>query len=361
MKHIVLLTILFALVHSEEQEDKYDQRTNKDVVNLTSSNMKKYLETNERVLVKFFTMACGHCIAMETQYIELAKRIKRAGKKVKIAEVDCSIQKEIVKKYKIDKFPTILLFINNEPIIYNGDREENDMYNWLDKKEKPFSLEIDNKEDLEKYRIMDLSVLFVYPEEDKKSLREYQRFARDYDLLAFAHINKKLLKELDVLDFDNEYGFIIFRNFDEGNVMLNNNKKSFSKKEMKEFFELNRYPNVGFFDQDMAEEIFGDQIPTMFCFTNDETLEKFKLFEKFAAMNKGKVKFVHAPLIAGIGKRLAQFFGIDLKIDIDFRIIGYKNTKVEVFDVESESSDTLQKSLDMFLNGGLTPMKTEEL
>lgn len=355
MKYFVLLTILLASIKTE---DKYDYRDNKEVINLTTSKIDNYLKKNKKVLIKFFTPACGHCIAMENQYIELSKRIKKSGKKIKIAEVDCHLEKKIAKKYNITKYPTILLFINKQPILYRGDREENDMYNWLEKKEKPFSLEIDNKEDLEKYKIMDLSVLFIYPEEDLKALFEYQKFARDYDLIAFAHLYQKELKEN--LGFKGTYGFILFRKFDEGEIFLES-EEFFEKKEMKAFFEDNRYPIVGFFDQDMAERIFGEQIPTFFCFTNDETLDEFKNFGKFAKENKGKVNFVHSPLIAGIGKRVAQFLGVDLESKIDYRIIGYESNKVQVFGVEGESSDDLQKSLDSYLNGDTLPMKTTEL
>lgn len=79
-------------------------------------------------------------------------------------------------------------------------------------------------------------------------------FAAAYDDIPFAHsTNADHAKKLEI---SKKYGFVIFRDFDEGHkFLLDDSHVDVGK--MREFLEEHRFPFVSEFDQDAANRIFG--------------------------------------------------------------------------------------------------------
>lgn len=59
--------------------------------------------------------------------------------------------------------------------------------------------------------------MYLLPEGDD-NLSVYQAFAASYDDVPFAHSHEQAHK--DTLEVTNKYGFVVFRNFDEGNKLM---------------------------------------------------------------------------------------------------------------------------------------------
>jgi protein disulfide-isomerase A1 len=136
-------------------------------------------------------------------------------------------------------------FINGTPIDYQGAREQEDIYNWIQKKTGPASRLLETDEDYEKHSTQKLSVLLLLPKEDEASLKAYQGFAAGYDDITFAHSHSDDHKSK--LEVSNKYGFVVFRTFDEGHKFLVQDEP-ISVENMKTFFEDHRYPYVAEFD-----------------------------------------------------------------------------------------------------------------
>ena len=106
---------------------------------MTDANFKDFINSKKYVLVKFYAPWCGHCKKMAPDYAKLAKRVHAESEDVFIAKLDATEQKAAASEYSIQGFPTLKFFVNGQPIDYQGAREEEPMYNWIQKKTGPAS------------------------------------------------------------------------------------------------------------------------------------------------------------------------------------------------------------------------------
>ena len=76
-------------------------------------------------LVLFYADWCGHCKKIKPVWDETAKEIN--SDEVKMIKVNCGEgskeDQEIMKKYSIDGYPTIIKFVNGKATLYQGDRD----------------------------------------------------------------------------------------------------------------------------------------------------------------------------------------------------------------------------------------------
>ena len=79
---------------------------------------------NGKKLVLFYADWCGHCKKIKPVWDETAEEVNTTEKKM--LKVNCGgkseKEEEIMKKYKIDGYPTILVFNNGKPMDYQGER-----------------------------------------------------------------------------------------------------------------------------------------------------------------------------------------------------------------------------------------------
>ncbi|XP_030459577.2 protein disulfide isomerase-like 2-3 [Syzygium oleosum] len=91
-------------------------------VELTSNNFDELvLKSKELWVVEFFAPWCGHCKKLAPEWKKAANNLKG---KVKLGHVDCDTEKSLMSRYKVQGFPTILVFgaYKDSPIPYEGAR-----------------------------------------------------------------------------------------------------------------------------------------------------------------------------------------------------------------------------------------------
>merc|ERR1712189_159752 len=90
------------------------------------------MQRGDLTFVKFFAPWCGHCRSLAPTWDLLSTKF--AGK-VKIAEVDCTQSQSLCKRYRIDGYPTLILFKDGKPIHeYQGGRDIKTLTNFIEKK-----------------------------------------------------------------------------------------------------------------------------------------------------------------------------------------------------------------------------------
>ena len=76
-------------------------------------------------LVLFYADWCGHCKKVKPIWDDAAKTVNKEDEN-KMIKINCGgdseEEKEIMKKYNIDGYPTILIFENGKPTMYDDER-----------------------------------------------------------------------------------------------------------------------------------------------------------------------------------------------------------------------------------------------
>lgn len=80
----------------------------------------------EKTLVLFYADWCGHCKKMKPVWDETAEKVnKEKTRMVKVNVGDKTDEQEaLIAKYKIDGFPTVMVFQNGKPTPYVGEYTE---------------------------------------------------------------------------------------------------------------------------------------------------------------------------------------------------------------------------------------------
>ncbi|KAL8239370.1 hypothetical protein R6Q59_015937 [Mikania micrantha] len=91
-------------------------------VELKSSNFDEMVVKSKDIwMVEFYAPWCGHCKKLAPEWKKAAKNLKG---KVKLGHVNCDDEKSLMSRYKVQGFPTILVFgaDKDSPITYEGAR-----------------------------------------------------------------------------------------------------------------------------------------------------------------------------------------------------------------------------------------------
>ena len=97
----------------------------KEGFELQPSKLEDEIATGKK-LVLFYADWCGHCKKLKPEWDETAKEVNKKDKKM--LKVNCGSgseeEKEIMSKYNIDGYPTIIVFDNGVASPYEGKRDK---------------------------------------------------------------------------------------------------------------------------------------------------------------------------------------------------------------------------------------------
>eukprot|EP01071_Lankesteria_metandrocarpae_P006278 Lankesteria_metandrocarpae@DN4302_c0_g1_i3.p2 len=114
---LVLLSVLWAPVSSRSSRKAVDihnlpQPFVDGPQTLTSEELETLLDKNEKslpVAVEFFVTWCPHCKKFAPKYAEVVEEY--SDKNIVFTRVECSNDHDATDKYKVNSFPTIILFM----------------------------------------------------------------------------------------------------------------------------------------------------------------------------------------------------------------------------------------------------------
>jgi protein disulfide-isomerase A1 len=346
MKLFIVTLLLASVIRAEEGTWGLPEEDH--VVILTTENFDAFLESHPMVFVEFYAPWCGHCQSMAPAYSSLAERMKDLDNGVPVAKIDATVETELGERYGVEGFPTIKLFKNGEAIDFQGEREEDAMYDWLVKKMGPSATELDAAE-VSKLEKENLALIFFYPESDEEALQTFMQVAEKIEDIPCRYSTNVALKET----FDSApYALVLLRNFDDGKKHMVGSD-GFEVENMLKFVGMHMFPIVMDFNEKAAERIFGSEKPAFLMLTDNEDSEEMTTFRAFASEHKGRIYFSRSEISEGLGARLAEFLGVTTEEDPTVRIIQFKQNNLSKYVVNDLSTDGLLTALNKFEEGTL--------
>jgi protein disulfide-isomerase A1 len=268
------------------------------VIALDDANFRASLTAYESILIKFYAPWCGHCKALAPEWSKAAQKLRKANSSITLAKLDGTKFTDATRTYKINGYPTIMLFRGGEPSDYTGGRTESEIIAWVNKKAGSSFHLLNTTEQVEQFQRKYASfVLGVYSTLHTPHAVGFKKmadmFEEDNAVLAIttsAEVRQHLGITTDSV--------VVLKSFDEQrNDLLADG--SFDLSEMRQFIVASSTPLVQELTQEKAKQIF-----------------------KSSHLKKHVLVFVdphdphHAPIIAAVRATAEAFKGQTLTLTV---------------------------------------------
>jgi protein disulfide-isomerase A1 len=277
-----------------------------------------------------------------------------------LAKVDATTEKAIGEKVKIEGYPTLKFYINQNPVDFTGDRTEEGILQWLKKKTGPASNLVETAEALDKILSDNEVVVVHFGSGDATEQSVFETVAQHEEDVIFAHTTSSALR----LHYKvaNDVRIVLFKKFDEGR---NDYTGAIEGGEITAFIKTNELPTVMPFDQKSADKIFSSNNDCLFLFIKSKEAECCKApqaaLKEAASALKGKILLSYADLTEDLGQRLAEYVGVTDKDTPCVRIVSPRDDDVRKYlytgDITSQGIISFQ---EQFAKGELKPFYKSE-
>jgi len=112
------------------------------VERLTDETFSKFIEENSVAMVNFFAPGCKSCKTLRPEYNKAAKMAKENNITIAFGNIDAVSQPTVAEKYDIEEYPTIKLFLDENPINYEGERTAEAIISFIREGLGPSSVEM---------------------------------------------------------------------------------------------------------------------------------------------------------------------------------------------------------------------------
>src|SRR5687768_4651387 len=100
----------------------YDIDEESNSLLLTKQNFHDAEKENDYLLVNFHALWCQYSKRLHPEWIALSQKLRNEASIVKLAKVEAYDEKSLADEYNIEGYPTIKLFIKQQPHDYTGER-----------------------------------------------------------------------------------------------------------------------------------------------------------------------------------------------------------------------------------------------
>lgn len=317
------------------------------VVQVSKNNFNDLIGSSEPVLVEFFAPWCGHCKKLAPEFETAASSLK--DQNIKLAAVDCTVEKEICEKHAIKGYPTLAVFRSGAEVTkYQGPREAAAIVKFMKKQAAPAVTPIKNSDDLKKFRESDdVVVVGFFKDQNSESASAYSKVAEQMR----AEFSFAAMSEIPSAYKDGQV--VLFKKFDEGEVAFP--EKTVTVETLAKFVARESIPLTAEIGPENYAKYIDSGIPMAYFFYADEKQkEQFTPAVQAAAKAvKGKVNtvFINGALYGQHAEvlNLAQEWPAlsihDMTADLKYPFP--KSEKI--------TAEALTKHLEAFVAGKLNP------
>ena len=322
---------------------------------LNESNFNEGISIQSDLLVEFYAPWCVYCQELAPEYSRAALRLLRATPPIRIAKVDATENEYLVQRFGIEGLPTLIYYINGVPTEYNGARTEENIVEWVLKKNKTKMLTARSLGELTDYLKLYAVTLVLFAAKDAPEVEIFEVASRTLEGAWFIlSTAEESLERYNTT----EPSMIMFKHFDDKLVRFD---EVFGQNEISVFLQTNKNPWVREFNQESAELIFKDLHPVIFLFTAE--YGKFQeLFTTLSQEFKETLLFCQTDLGKSELLRLSEYLGLTAQAQTTAMILDSEKSWRK-YRVSGEITlENLRKFINDWTNGELLPyFKSQEI
>uniref|UniRef100_A0A0B7B682 Protein disulfide-isomerase n=1 Tax=Arion vulgaris TaxID=1028688 RepID=A0A0B7B682_9EUPU len=152
------------------------------VIKLTKDNFDEVVNSEQLMLVKFCAPQNGQCKQLAPIYGKAAKELKKENPAILLAEVDGTVETELVEKYDAEGFPGLKIFRNGKASHYNGEHTtDNDIVSYMKNQVGDGAKEVKNIKQLKELFVPDdISVIGFFQSDDDPKVTVYRDLSNAY-------------------------------------------------------------------------------------------------------------------------------------------------------------------------------------
>jgi len=272
----LLFTTSFVFAHGDHGDHDHEDDGHGDVVVLTDATFKEFIGKNDLSLIEFYAPWCGHCKALKPEYEVAATKLL---KKVPLAKVDCTVEKETCEAHGIQGFPTLKIFRNSKPSDYKGQRTAAAIVEIMEKQLLP-AFTVVKADKIDSYiasaKVVVLGYFTASASKDRTLFEQIAQNLRDDYTFGIVE-DEKVLKKEGVKD----HKMIMYKKFDEPKIEYSGD---FTKEAIVEFLETKSIPIMDDIGPQNYEKLVKKGLPMAYFFfgSPEHRAEYGPGFEKIA-------------------------------------------------------------------------------
>ena len=112
----------------------YSARAAGPVLALEEEELDGYLKKKPFVMVDIYTPTCPHCKALAPEFLKAAKTAQADKKPYSFVKINGHDNPGINSRFQVSGYPTMKLFVNGNPISYEGNRSAEAILAFMDMK-----------------------------------------------------------------------------------------------------------------------------------------------------------------------------------------------------------------------------------
>lgn len=101
-----------------------------EILEIDSETLGELINSQEIVLLQFYAPWCEHCKHFEPHFDKLLDKAQSLEQNIIFAKINAEKNKNVVSFFDIQGYPTLLLFVNGDPIFYSGEMTSEVVFNW---------------------------------------------------------------------------------------------------------------------------------------------------------------------------------------------------------------------------------------
>ena len=353
-KIISFFLCLFALTLCAENYPK-----EKDVLLLDEDNLGFAMHEFKYILVLFYSPDDPNCQEIIPVFEKTASILK--NEKYISGKIDYDKSPEIIRHFKIETFPSIVLIKKTVPIDYEGEQKPEQIINWLKEKTKKEYTKIATKAELEDFKKKH-DISFIYFGKDGKNFNEINLAERRMDDMPMGIVNsEELIKEYSESENKNEFIILYTKKEETKNYLYDINYEKII-----DFYNLYSTPKVIEFAAQTSPILFAKRFPALIIFS----LKRAKHYEEskkilaniWPKVNR-KVKLFVSDIEEGMSVKLSEYCGVrEEDLPKAYIIEPISDNPIKYRTEEKISEENLIKFVENWENKKIKPfMRTEPI